>query len=67
LPNIAGLANALGLVVSGVIIMEVVFSYPGAGNMMFNAVSQDDYSLVSGLFLCISAAVLLANFIADGI
>lgn len=65
LPNVAGFANALGLAVSGVLIMEVVFSYPGVGNMMYSAVNVHDYPLLQGLFLCISIAVLAANFIAD--
>lgn len=65
LPNVAGFANALGLAVSGVLIMEVVFSYPGVGNMMYSAVTNHDYPLLQGLFLCISLAVLGANFIAD--
>ncbi len=67
IPNVAGFANAISLAVSGVLIMEIVFSYPGVGNMMYTAVTQDDYFLLTGLFLCISLAVLVANFIADGV
>ncbi|MCL5047789.1 MAG: ABC transporter permease [Firmicutes bacterium] len=67
LPNIAGFANALGLAVSGVLIMELVFSYPGIGNTLYQAVTGEDYPLLQGIFLVISLSVLAANFIADGV
>jgi peptide/nickel transport system permease protein len=52
-------------VVSGALIMEIVFSYPGIGLLLINAVSSDDYALTQGIFLVITFAVLLANLIVD--
>lgn len=65
LPNLTGFAMSLGFVVSGAILTEIVFSYPGVGYMLFQAVEQEDYPLIQGLLLLIVIAVLAANFIAD--
>jgi peptide/nickel transport system permease protein len=65
LPNISGFANALGFVVAGALVMEIVFSYPGVGYTLYNAVTSDDYPLMQGIFLVIALAVLLANLLAD--
>ena len=65
LPNLTGFAMSLGFVVSGAILTEVVFSYPGVGYMLFQAVEQEDYALIQGLLLLIVIAVLAANLVAD--
>jgi peptide/nickel transport system permease protein len=65
LPNIAGFALALGFVVAGALVMEIVFSYPGIGLTLYNAVTSNDYPLLQGIFLVISVAVLTASLIAD--
>jgi peptide/nickel transport system permease protein len=65
LPNIAGFALAIGFVVAGALVMEIVFSYPGIGLTLFNAVTSNDYPLTQGVFLLISFAVLAACMIAD--
>jgi peptide/nickel transport system permease protein len=65
LPNIAGFALAIGFVVAGALVMEIVFSYPGVGLTLFNAVNANDYPLTQGIFLVISFAVLAACMIAD--
>lgn len=65
LPSVSGFAIALGFVVSGSIIVEQVFSYPGIGQELWNAVSNDDYALMQGIFLVISLSVLAANLIVD--
>jgi peptide/nickel transport system permease protein len=65
LPNFASFAVALGLVVSGALLVELVFSYPGIGNMLLEAVSNEDYPLMEAIFLIITLAVLIANFLAD--
>jgi peptide/nickel transport system permease protein len=52
-------------VVSGSIVMEQVFNYPGIGNVLFQAVSNDDYALMQGIFLVITLTVLAANLIVD--
>jgi peptide/nickel transport system permease protein len=45
--------------------MEIVFSYPGIGLLLVNAVTSDDYPLTQGIFLVITFAVLLANLLVD--
>jgi peptide/nickel transport system permease protein len=65
LPQLQGFGLALGFVVSGAIIMEIVFSYPGIGLLLLNAVTSDDYPLMQAIFLVITFTVLLANLIVD--
>ncbi|HTS72767.1 MAG TPA: ABC transporter permease [Gaiellaceae bacterium] len=65
LPNVAGFALAIGFVVAGALVMEIVFSYPGVGLTLYNAVTNDDFPLLQGIFLVISFAVLLACLLAD--
>ena len=65
LPNITAFAIALGHVVGGSLLVEVVFGYPGMGNLLFKAVSNQDYPLMQAIFLLITIGVLLANFAAD--
>ena len=59
LPNIAGFALSIGFVVAGALVMEIVFSYPGIGLTLYNAVTSDDFPLLQGIFLVISLSVLL--------
>lgn len=65
LPNLTGFAMALGFIVAGAILTEIVFSYPGLGFLLFQAASNQDYPLLQALLLIISIAVLLANLIVD--
>ena len=51
--------------VSGALIMEIVFSYPGIGLLLVNAVTSNDYPLTQAIFLVITFTVLLANLIVD--
>lgn len=65
LPSFTAFGMAMGFVVGGAILTETVFSYPGLGLQLYNAVVNLDYPLMQALFLFIAAAVLLANFIVD--
>lgn len=65
LPNVAGFALSLGFVVAGALLTEVVFSYPGIGDVLYQAITDRDYPLMQGVFLMITLAVLLANLLAD--
>src|SRR5579863_3967820 len=65
LPQLQGFGLALGFVVSGAIIMEIVFSYPGIGLLLLNAVSASDFPMMQAIFLVITFAVLLANLVVD--
>jgi peptide/nickel transport system permease protein len=65
LPNIAGFALAIGYVIGGSLVMEIVFSYPGVGYQLFQAVNNDDFPVMQGIFLAIAASVLIACLLAD--
>jgi peptide/nickel transport system permease protein len=65
LPQISGLALAIGTMIAGSLITEIVFSYPGLGYHLFDAIRKTDYPTISGCTLLISITVLTANFIID--
>jgi peptide/nickel transport system permease protein len=65
LPSVSGFSLAIGFVVSGALLTEIVFSYPGLGWILLGAVGDRDYPLLQGIFLIITFAVLAANLIAD--
>src|SRR3984885_14059046 len=65
LPNLTGFAMSLGFVVSGAILIEYVFNYPGVGFMLLQAVQGEDYPLMQALFLLITVTVLLAILLSD--
>jgi peptide/nickel transport system permease protein len=65
LPNITGFALSLGFVVGGALLTEIVFSYPGIGFSLLQAVQHLDYALLQGIFLVIAVTILAANFLAD--
>ena len=65
LPNLAGFAMSLGFIISGSILIEYVFNYPGLGYMLLNAVDNEDFPLMQALFLLITVAVLLAILACD--
>jgi peptide/nickel transport system permease protein len=65
LPNLSGFAMSLGFVISGAILVEYVFNYPGLGYLLYNAVQNSDYPLMQALFMLFTVAVLLALLICD--
>ncbi len=65
LPNLTGFGMALGFVLGGSLITEIVFAYPGLGYQLITAVQRLDYPLMQGIFLMITFAVLAANLIVD--
>jgi peptide/nickel transport system permease protein len=65
LPQVTGLALALGAVVAGAIVVEIVFSYPGLGTLTLQAIQNRDYFLIQGIFLFLIVGVLIANFCID--
>jgi peptide/nickel transport system permease protein len=65
LPQITGLALQMGTIAAGAVVTETVFSYPGIGSLIVQAIQNQDYFLIQGCFLFIIIGVLLANFIVD--
>ncbi|MPM39680.1 Glutathione transport system permease protein GsiC [bioreactor metagenome] len=62
LPQVTGLALSIGTMVGGALIAEIIFSYPGLGYTLLNAVMGQDYPLISAATLIITLMVLAANF-----
>jgi len=65
LPSLSGFALSLGFIVGGTLVTEMVFSYPGIGYVLFQAIGSKDYPLMQGVFLIITLSVLVANMVAD--
>jgi peptide/nickel transport system permease protein len=65
LPIVTLIALNLGFTVSGAIQVETVFSWPGLGSMIFEAVRRQDYPVLQGAFLLVAVSVVLANLAAD--
>lgn len=65
LPQTTSLGLALGHVLSGAILVEVVFSYPGIGTVLYHAIRQFDYFLLQGIVFTIIIGVTLATLILD--
>ncbi len=65
LPQLTGLALALGAMVGGALITEMIFSYPGLGMAVLTAIQGNDYSVITGCTLLVTVTVLIANFSVD--
>ncbi|NAZ13588.1 MAG: ABC transporter permease subunit [Desulfurococcales archaeon] len=65
LPTISIIAINLGLVVAGAVLTETVFSWPGVGRLIYDAILNRDYPILQGAFLFITISVVIANLIAD--
>jgi ABC-type dipeptide/oligopeptide/nickel transport system permease component len=65
LPTITLVALSLGYVVAGAILIEAVFSWPGIGNAVYQAVVERDYPMLQGAFLVLTVSVVVCNFAAD--
>jgi peptide/nickel transport system permease protein len=65
LPQITGLALSIGTMVSGALVAEIIFSYPGLGTVLMTAVLGQDYPLISATALIITVMVLTANFLLE--
>jgi peptide/nickel transport system permease protein len=65
LPTVSSLAIAIGAVLGGSLVTEVVFNYPGLGNTLYQAILARDYPVIQGQLLIMTLAMLTANFIVD--
>jgi ABC-type dipeptide/oligopeptide/nickel transport system permease component len=65
LPTATLIALSLGYIVAGQILVEAVFSWPGIGRAVYEAVLQRDYPMLQGAFLFLTLSVVTFNFIAD--
>lgn len=65
LPMVTVIATSIGFIVTGAIMTETVFTWPGVGTLMLKALVARDYPLLQGSFIITSFAVITANFLAD--
>lgn len=65
LPMVTVIAMNLGVVVGGAVQIETIFSWPGLGRLMYEALKARDYPLLQGVFLLVTVCVVLANFLSD--
>ena len=65
LPVMTAVSMAVGFVLAGSLFTEVVFNYPGLGNLMLKAINARDYPLIQAILLLIVLCMLVANFVAD--
>ena len=65
MPQTTALALAMGYVVSGAVLVEVVFAYPGVGTVLYRAVQTFDYFVIYGVVLMVILAIALVTLILD--
>ncbi len=65
LPLVTVIAINLGFTVAGAIQIEAVFSWPGLGSAIVEALDRRDFPVLQGAFLLIAVAVIIANLLAD--
>ena len=65
LPVYTSLTLSLGVLASGAVVVETVFSYPGLGRVVYEGVLARDYPLLQGAFLFVTVGVVAANLLAD--
>lgn len=65
IPTVATAAMFVGWMVTGAIMIEVVFSWPGIGRLTWDALAVRDYPVLQGIFLVVTLTMLLANFLVD--
>jgi len=65
LPQLTALALKLGQIVSGAILVEVIFAYPGLGYRLYQAIQQKDLFVVQGIVLLLSVSIALAMLLLE--
>lgn len=65
LPQVTALALTLGHLISGAILVEVIFSYPGIGYQLYQAIQSKDYFVIQGIILLLSISIAVVTFLLD--
>ena len=65
LPQVTGLALSIGTMVGGALVAEIIFSYPGLGNLAVSAITSSDYNLIQGYVLWLALIYMVINLIVD--
>ena len=65
LPQTTALALALGQILSGAVLVEVIFAYPGIGTVLFHAIRENDHFLIQGIVFSVIVALGVATLLLD--
>ncbi len=65
LPIVTTTGVRVGIIVTGALFIEIIFSYPGVGLLTYNALFMRDYPILQGVFFIVAVFVILANFVVD--
>jgi peptide/nickel transport system permease protein len=65
LPQVTALALALGQILSGAVLVEVIFGYPGIGTLLYQAIRESDHFLIQGVIFTVVVALGLATLVLD--
>jgi peptide/nickel transport system permease protein len=65
LPVVTVIGGRLGMLLSGAVLVETVFAWPGLGRLLLSSVQTRDYPVLLGIFLLVSWAVIVANLVTD--
>ena len=65
LPIVTVVGGHVGTVLTGAVLTEIVFAWPGLGRLLFDATLSRDYPLLMAIFLLLSISVVLANLVTD--
>src|SRR3954447_14850383 len=65
LPQTTALALALGQILSGAVLVEVIFGYPGIGALLFQAIRENDYFLIQGIVFAVIVGLGFTTFVLD--
>jgi peptide/nickel transport system permease protein len=65
LPQVTSLGLALGTVAGGVVVVETVFAYPGLGNLLYQAILANDYTVIEGVAFYLIVGVAVSTFLLD--
>ncbi len=67
IPVVTVIGSDLGMLLSGAVLVETVFAYPGLGRLMLEAIAARDYPILLGLLITTSTGVAIANFLTDSV
>jgi peptide/nickel transport system permease protein len=65
LPQVTALALALGQILSGAVLVEVIFGYPGIGALLYQAIRENDHFVIQGIVFTVIVALGVTTFVLD--
>ena len=65
LPLVTVIGGRVGMIVTGAVLVETVFAWPGLGQLMLSSIQTRDVPVLLGMFLLVSVAVIIVNLLTD--